>query len=227
MRQLVGERYIKPFFNNDHAIFGEKSTFIERSQNRQGNIFTVRWINKDEVETCLAVRWEMNAGHALGQIMLDDLEAVTAINPGKTKVDIFFYEVKGSTVVVNENDIIRFSTQGFEAHGPSSGKKVKEVCTLDGFAKDTEQGFPRLVRGWSNTHVMKGRCKEFSTFCYPTDNSQKFTKPRRGLALSGVPFGAERLISLVEVPQYGLSGSYFLALFYSKFSFKRKVKIDS
>lgn len=119
--------------------------------------------------------------------MLDDSKAASARITGETKADIFCDKVESQAVFVNEDDKTGIPAECFESHGAGTGKKIENICSLDGFAKNTEQGFPGLIRGRSDTLVMRRRGKEFSTFCYAADNSQKFTQP------GGIPEQSLRL----------------------------------
>ena len=105
--------------------------------------------------------------------MVDHLQAATARITGKTKGDILFKEIQGKPVVINKENKTGLPAEGFETNSPRAGKKIENFCALDAFTKDTEQGFPRLVRSRPDTLVMKGRGKEFPAFSCPADNSQK------------------------------------------------------
>lgn len=83
-------------------------------------------------------------------------------------------------IVVNENDKTGISAECLESHGPGSGKKIENSRPMDGFTKDTEQGFPRPIRCWSDTLVLRRWGKEFSAFFCTADNSQKSTVPKGG-----------------------------------------------
>lgn len=109
--------------------------------------------------------------------MLDNSKAAIARIAGETKADIFFDEVESQAIFVYENDKTGIPAECFKSHGASAGKKVEDCSSLDGFSKNTEYGFPRLIRGRSDTLVMGRRGKESSTFCDAADNSQKITQP--------------------------------------------------
>ena len=149
--------------------------------------------------------------------MLNDSEPAVPCIPRKTKANIFIYEIKSNAVIFYENDKIGIAAKSFKADGPCTGKKIEHFCTLDRFSKDTKQGFPRPVRGRSDTLIVRGRSKEFSTFLGAADNSQDFTKlkdSRAFLSLSKGRLQAQKRSSvpIANSPKQSLQRGLFVQL---------------